>query len=304
MLIEFSRAGCPDAEGVVNAPAPFLRVCVIGAGPSGVAACRALAESGVPFDCFERRDSVAASLFDAAEAEGTVDRRSRQGASDCPRVCVVAEALETYVSRSGLRSKIVFEQAVEYLLRLPDGSWRVHLERGPARLYDALFVAAGDRRRPSARTRADLLLPDGLPFFDPEERAALRDGLPLWKHLIHPRYRNLFFLARLKTARLTLRIAEEQSKFAAGFVAGDYPLPTRRQMERERRAVQRDACRSGPETSDCPVSASDSRYPFHLRRERVRRTSECDAAAGQLRASSGARSRLFALSGAREMARS
>jgi hypothetical protein len=122
--------------------------------------------------------------------------------------------------------------------------------------------------------------------------------------LIHPRYRNLFFLAQLKTARLTLRIAEEQSKFAAGSIAGDYPLPTRRQMERERRAVQRGAREPGSETSDCPVSASDTRYPFHLRRERVRRTSECDAAAGQVRASSGTRSRLFALPGTREMVRS
>jgi hypothetical protein len=277
---------------------------VIGASPSGVAACRALSEWGIPFDCFEKRDSVAASLFDAAEAEGDVDRRSRQGAGDCPQACVVAEALETYVSRSGLRPKIVFGLAVEYVLRLPDGHWRVHFERGPARPYGALFVAAGGRRRPSARTRADLLAPDSLPFFDPEEREALRDGLPLWKHLIHPRYRNLFILARLKTARLTLRIAEEQSRFAAGAIAGDYQLPTRWQMERERRAVQRGAREPGRKTSDCPVSASDTRYPFHLRWERVRRTSECDAAAGQVRASSRTRSRFFALSGTREMARS
>jgi hypothetical protein len=304
MLIEISRAGRPGAEGVVSTTVPFPRVCVIGAGPSGIAACRTLSEWGVSFDCFEKRDSVAASLFDAAEAEGDVDRRSRQGAGDCPQACVVAEALETYVSRSGLRSKIVFGHAVEYVLRLPDGSWRVHLERGPARPYDALFVAAGDRHRPSARTPADLLVPDSLPFFDPEERAALRDGLPLWQHLIHPRYRNLFFLARLKTARLTLRIAEEQSKFAAGSIAGDYPLPTRRQMERERRAVQRGAREPGPETGDCPASVSDTRYPFHLRQERVRRTSDPDTAAGQLRPPSRARPRLSALPGVREMARS
>jgi hypothetical protein len=302
MLFEVSPAGRPGAEGVVSKFAPFPRVCVIGAGPSGVAACRALSEWGVPFDCFEKRDSVAASLFDGAEAEGDVDRRSRQGASDCPQACVVAEALETYVSRSGLRPKIVFEHAVEYVLRLPDGSWRVHLERGPARLYDALFVAAGGQRQPSDPTCADLLVPSDLPFFDPEERAALRDGLPLWKHLIHPRYRNLFFLSRLKTARLTLRIAEEQSKFAAGSIAGDYPLPTRWHMDRERRAVQRGARELGPETGLCPVSASDTRYPFHLRRERARRMSECDAAAGQIRASSRTRSRLFALPGTRGMA--
>jgi hypothetical protein len=303
MLFEITRAGHPGTERVVSEFVPFPRVCVIGAGPSGVAACRALSEWSVPFECFEKRDSVAASLFDAAEAEGDVDRRSRQGASDCPQACVVAEALETFVSRSGLRPKIVFGLAVEYVLRLPDGRWRVHFERGPARPYDALFVAVGGRRRPSPRTRADLLVPDRLPFFDPEECAALRDGLPLWKHLIHPRYRNLFFLTRLSTARLTMRIAEEQSRFAAGSIAGDYPLPTRWQMERERRAAQRRAREPGRKTSDCPASASDTRYPFHLRWERGRRTSECDAAAAQVRASSKTRPRLFALPGTRETAR-
>lgn len=304
MLFEISRAGRPGSERVVSEFVPFPRACVIGAGPSGIAACRALSEWGVPFDCFEKRDSVAARLFDAAEAEGDVDRRGPHGASDCPQACVVAEALETYVSRSGLRPKIVFGLAVEYLLRLPDGRWRVHFERGPARPYDALFVAVGGRRRPSARARADLLVPDDLPFFDPEERVALRDDLPLWKHLIHPRYRNLFFLARLKTARLTLRIAEEQSRFAAGSLAGDYALPTRWQMERERRAVQRRARAPGRKTSDCPVSASDTRYPFHLRCERVRRTSDRDASAGQVRASSGMRPRPLALPEVLEMSRS
>ena len=74
-------------------------------------------------------------------------------------------------------------------MRMPDGCWRVHFERGSASRYDALFIATGDRRRSSAGTRTDLLIPESLLFFDPEEREALRDELPLWMHLIHPDYR-------------------------------------------------------------------------------------------------------------------
>jgi hypothetical protein len=280
---------------------PFNRACVIGAGPRGIAACRTLSQRGVPFDCFEKRDSVAASLFDAAEAENGFGPRNREGDDGCPHACVIAEALESYVTRFGFRPKIVFERAVEYVLRLPDGRWRVHFERGPASLYGALFVAAADRRLPPARAHGDRRAPESLPFFDPEERAALRDDLPLWKHLIHPRYRNLFFLTRLKTARLTLRLAEEQSQFAAGFITGSYRLPTRWQMERERRAMPLGACQPGLENLDCPDSVSDTRYAFHLRSERVRRTRECDAAAERVRMR-GALPRLFAPPGLRETA--
>jgi cation diffusion facilitator CzcD-associated flavoprotein CzcO len=34
------------------------KVCVIGAGSSGIAVAKALAERGIPFDCFEKSDRV------------------------------------------------------------------------------------------------------------------------------------------------------------------------------------------------------------------------------------------------------
>src|SRR5580692_613940 len=34
------------------------RVCIIGAGSSGIVAAKALAERGIPFDCFEKSDQV------------------------------------------------------------------------------------------------------------------------------------------------------------------------------------------------------------------------------------------------------
>lgn len=248
------------------------RVCVIGTGPRGIAACRALSERGIPFDCFEKLGSVAESLFGSAEAARGADGRGRRNAADGPQACAIAEALESYVSRFGFRPRIVFGRAVEYVSRRRGGRWRVHLDRGPARFYDAIFVAAGHRPRGAARTRSDRLLPDDAPFFDPEEREALCDDLPLWNHLIHPRYPNLFFLARLPTVRLTLCVSEEQSKYAAACLAGDYALPTRSQMNRERQAMRLAGREPDSDPGHCPALVADTRYAFHLRRERVRRT--------------------------------
>jgi len=261
---------------------------VIGTGPRGIAACRALSERGIPFDCFEKLGSVAESLFDPAEAARGADGRGQRDAAHDLQACAIAEILESYVSRFGLRPRIAFGRAVEYVSRRRGGRWRVHLDRGPARFYHAIFVAAGRRPRGAARARSDLLLPDDAAFFDPEEREVLCDDLPLWNHLIHPRYPNLFFLARLPTVRLTLCIAEEQSRFAAASLARDYALPTRSQMNRERRAMQLARRSPGSEPSHCPTSIADTRYAFHLRRERVRRTpvsETVDRRAGEVRKS-------------------
>jgi len=267
----------------------FPGVCVIGTGPRGVAACRSLSQRGIPFDCFERLDSVAGSFLGSTEAAGGIDRRGSRDAANDPRACAIAEALESYVNRFGFRPRIDFDRAVEYVRRLRDGRWRVHFEQGPASHYDAVFVATGRHHRPSPDTGADLLVPGSLPFFDPEDREALLDDLPLWKHLIHPLYPGLFFLARLPTVRLTVSVAEEQSRFAAGLIARDYELPIRSQMDRERRSVQGSEREQGRDPSHCPGSVSDTRYAFHLRWDRVRRTHLRDELAGEARVESGKR---------------
>ena len=282
----------------------FPGVCVIGTGPRGVAACRSLSQRGIPFDCFERLDSVAGSFLGSTEAAGGIDRRGSRDATNDPRACAIAEALESYVNRFGFRPRIDFDRAVEYVRRLRDGRWRVHFEQGPASHYDAVFVATGRHHRPSPDTGADLLVPGSLPFFDPEDRETLLDDLPLWKHLIHPLYPSLFFLARLPTVRLTLCIAEEQSRFAAASLARDYALPTRSQMNRERRAMQLARRSPGSEPSHCPASVADTRYVFHLRRKRVRRTPVSETVDRRAGAACERRSVAFAPRSAPVLARS
>jgi hypothetical protein len=118
---------------------------------------------------------------------------------------------------------------------------------------------------------------------------------------MHPRYRSLFFLARLPTVRHTLCIAEEQSKLAAGSIALRYALPTRRQMHRERRAVLQGNGDAHPDFHACPASVSDTRYAFHLRWERAWRTRGRTTPDERMRAARITSRRRSALSGARAM---
>ncbi len=43
---------------MTDEPAPLPRVCIIGAGASGIAAAKIFHERGIPFDCFEKSDQI------------------------------------------------------------------------------------------------------------------------------------------------------------------------------------------------------------------------------------------------------
>jgi dimethylaniline monooxygenase (N-oxide forming) len=135
------------------------RVCVIGAGSSGIAAAKALHQRGFEFDCFEASDRVG----------GNWVFRNRNGTSACyrslhintsrermqypdfpmpdsypdfPHHTQVASYFDAYVDHFGLRDRITFGARVEHAA--PDGDgWVVTLGGGEIRRYDALIVGNG-----------------------------------------------------------------------------------------------------------------------------------------------------------------
>ena len=52
------EAGTQEAQRTTGSGGPQARVCVIGAGSSGIAACQVLHARGIPFDCFEKGSQV------------------------------------------------------------------------------------------------------------------------------------------------------------------------------------------------------------------------------------------------------
>jgi dimethylaniline monooxygenase (N-oxide forming) len=146
-------AGHCNVEGVP------LTACVIGAGSSGIAAVKALAQRGIPFDCFERSDRVGGNwVYGNANGMSAAYRslhintsRDRMAYSDFPMPAdypdfphhsQIAAYFDAYVDHFGLRERITFKTSVERAEPV-DGRWRVELDNGERRTYDALLVANG-----------------------------------------------------------------------------------------------------------------------------------------------------------------
>ncbi len=136
------------------------RACIIGAGSSGIAAAKALADRGIPFDCFEKSDRVGGNwvlgnrngmssaystlhINTSRERMEYADYPMPKTYPDFPRHDHIARYFDDYVEHFGLRERIAFETGVEHARKLDDGTWEVRLDNGSVRRYDALLVANG-----------------------------------------------------------------------------------------------------------------------------------------------------------------
>jgi cation diffusion facilitator CzcD-associated flavoprotein CzcO len=62
---------------------------------------------------------------------------------DFPHHTHIARYFDAYVDHFGFRHRITFDTKVERAERAPDGLWRITLDGGETRVYDALMVANG-----------------------------------------------------------------------------------------------------------------------------------------------------------------
>jgi len=151
-----------------SSSAALPKVCVIGAGSSGIAAVKALRDRGIPFDCFEKSDRVGGNwvfgnkngmsaayrdLFINVSRERMqyVDYPMPDSIPDFPHHTHIARYFDDYVDHFDLRESIEFETGVQHASRRADGVWEIALDTGETRAYDALLVANGhhwDQRWP------------------------------------------------------------------------------------------------------------------------------------------------------------
>jgi thioredoxin reductase len=144
------------------------RVCIIGAGSSGIATAKVLHERGVEFDCFELSDRVGGNwVFGNKNGLSASYRslhintsRARMAFSDFPmpdhlpdfvRHDQIAAYFDAYVDHFGFRNRITFNTGVEHVERRHDGTFEVRLSTGETREYGAVCVANGhhwDQRWP------------------------------------------------------------------------------------------------------------------------------------------------------------
>jgi len=139
------------------------KVCVIGAGSSGIACCQVLAARGIPFDCFEKGSEVGGNWrFENDNGMSSAYRSlhintSRglmayktypmpDGYPDYPDHFQIARYFDDYVDHFGLRERIRFRTEVKSVVPA-DGEWEVTVEdaggNSETLRYRAVLVANG-----------------------------------------------------------------------------------------------------------------------------------------------------------------
>ncbi|MDT4892587.1 MAG: hypothetical protein QOE97_1622 [Pseudonocardiales bacterium] len=141
------------------------RVCIIGAGSSGIAACQVMQSRGIPFDCFETGSEVGGNwryLNDNGMSSSyrslhintsreIMEYRSFPMSHEYPTYpnhVQIAHYFDSYVDHFGLRDKIRFRTEVASVTRRPDGRWDVSTRRRDDGVstttdYGAVLVANG-----------------------------------------------------------------------------------------------------------------------------------------------------------------
>jgi dimethylaniline monooxygenase (N-oxide forming) len=139
------------------------KVCVIGAGSSGIAACQVLNARRVPFDCFEKGSEVGGNWrYENDNGMSSAYRSLHINTSrammayktfpmpadypDYPSHFQIAAYFDDYVDHFGLREKIRFRTAVVDV-RPVEGEWEVTVENADGQRqthrYRAVLVANG-----------------------------------------------------------------------------------------------------------------------------------------------------------------
>jgi hypothetical protein len=139
-------------------------VCIIGAGPGGLSAARALKAQGLDYDQFERHADLG-GLWDTSNPgspiyESTHFISSRDLSAfighpmprdypDYPSHSQILAYLRSFAKTFGLREKIHFNCGVERIHKQDDGLWRVELADGGVRRYGAVICASGTNWDPN-----------------------------------------------------------------------------------------------------------------------------------------------------------
>jgi dimethylaniline monooxygenase (N-oxide forming) len=141
------------------------KVCIIGAGSSGIASCQVLQARGIEFDCYEAGSEVGGNWRylndnDMSSAYKSLHINTSREIMEYksfpmhhdyptyPNHVQIAQYFDRYVDHFGFRDRIQFKTEVVSVVPAGDGEWDVTVRRRGAkrtttRRYNAVLVANG-----------------------------------------------------------------------------------------------------------------------------------------------------------------
>ena len=137
-------------------------VAVIGAGPCGLAACKALAAQGIGFECLEAGKEVG-GIWNVGTRPGgyrslmTNTSNPNMAYPDFPfmpeqpaylEAAEMVSYFQRYADHHALGKHIRLEHRVERVTPSADDRWQVRVHNGATRAYSAVIVATGQYTRP------------------------------------------------------------------------------------------------------------------------------------------------------------
>ncbi|SDD49389.1 flavin-containing monooxygenase [Nocardioides lianchengensis] len=142
-----------------------VKVCIIGAGCSGITTAKRLADHGIAYDQFELSDDVGgnwyfrnpngrSAVYESLHIDTSTTRLEFEdfpAPADYPHFphhTLIHAYFRDYVDHFGLRDAITFRTGVERAVRTASGGWDVTLSTGETRRYTDLVVANGHHWKP------------------------------------------------------------------------------------------------------------------------------------------------------------
>lgn len=142
-----------------------LKVCVIGAGSSGLTVAKALHEAGIPFDCYEKgskiggnwlynNDNGLSSAYQSLHINTSKqlmafsDFPMPESYPDYPHHTLIYQYFEDYIDRFGFREKIQFNTTVQKVEMLGTKRYFVHTDKFSPQEYTDVIVANGHHWSP------------------------------------------------------------------------------------------------------------------------------------------------------------
>lgn len=156
-----------------------MRVCVIGAGPSGLTTVKQLADEGHDVRCFERGGDIGGIWNRASDSEADAEEMK---VFDSLILTISAKLMSysdfvvpsdrnffthgqyrrylgDYADRFDLRRRIALNTQVEHVRKNEDGTWSITATSGGTRethVFDAVAVCSGPFQTPNRRSVPDL----------------------------------------------------------------------------------------------------------------------------------------------------